>query len=257
MSYGNESNKDDAPDVEDMVPVRTYSMGENKGNSPDDINGRLPLNERHRAAVGAEPDEYVWLRVRALKNDEEVVTKQRIYNSGRGISLEHNDRKKLDLEPNDEVKYWIAPIENGQRPTKGDQTGDKAITVSNAIQSAAEDTDDQRDKYVWLKDTDSTTFHHVDFDTESSTVCGIDFSDHEAVTTDDPGGFLDECRNCVRTESDELSNRQLIEGIGDMADFELTRDDRTNYLKREQLVAIWERMVEQEQKIEELEKQTD
>jgi len=240
-----------------MVPVRTYSMGKNTGNSPDDINGRLPLNERHRAAVGAEPDEYVWLRVRALKNNEEVVTKQRIYNSGRGISLEHRDRQKLELNPNDEVKYWIAPIENRQKPIKGDQTDNSETTESETSKSVSEDRDDPDDKYVWLRDTDSTTYHHVDFDTESTTVCGIDFNDHEAVTTDDPGGFLNECRNCVRTESSELSNRQLIEGIGDMADFELTRDDRTNYLKRKQLVAIWERMVEQEQKIEDLEKKID
>lgn len=243
MNYGSDSNKSDAPDVEDMIPVQTYEIGKNKGNSPDDINGRLPLKERHRKAIDADPDEYVWLRVRA--NDEEVVTKQRIYESGRGISLEHSERQELGLKPRDPVKYWIAPIENGEVPSEGKKKEEK--TSDSGQQKLMEDSEDQ---YVWLKDTDSTTYHHIKSNGDATTVCGIDFSDHDHVTTCEPGGFLDECRNCARQESDEMSNRQLIESIAEMASFTVEQE-RSNYLTREQLIAIRERLLELEEEKEE------
>ncbi|MFB6217698.1 MAG: hypothetical protein ABEH77_00740 [Halobacteriaceae archaeon] len=246
MSYDTNSNKGDVPDIEDMVPVRTFEMGENRGNSPDNINGRLPLNERHRAAINADPDEIVWLRVRALKNGNEVVTKQRIYESGRGLSLEHDEREELDLEPKDEIKYWIAPIENGQEQRNSD-TPQKELEIT---ESEGDSSEDDKKEFVWLKDTDGTTYHQVNQNEDTKTVCGIDFSDHNAITTDDPGGFLDECRNCIRKGSEELSNRELINQIGEIAGFDITREDRTNYLTREQLVAIWERLVELEEQIE-------
>lgn len=243
IGYGNLSEKDsDDPDPADMIPCGEKPLRRD-GSAADGINSSIDLDQRDLTAVGAERGDKVLLYVEA--NGKWVAAKRGTYESRPGIGLYHKERKKLDLDVHDTIKVWLDEVEEDNKTTSEGKATERANEAEETKQQQITEDVDQ-DEYVWLTDAQSTTYHQIR-PGETVTVCGVNFSDHDHRTLSDPGDALDECGNCAIRPSEQMSNRELVEWLGDedRADFDVDRDV-PSYLNKDDLVALRDYVMELE-----------
>jgi len=208
--------------------------------------------------IGLAPKDELWISAGANGQKITTETPQRIYKSGDGATLPARERRRLDLDPDDSVKYWIYPAENlgdDESPAK-DAANEEQQNLSDTVdEESHSDTvsndstvadEEFAEDVVWLKDTDPTVYHRVHPNNRDQTICGIDHQTHDYDFISEVGP-LSECSECATHPSESLMNAELVESIGDEVGFEVDDDTRENYLKREQPIRIREHLITEEE----------
>ena len=160
--------------------------------------------------------------------------------------MRKDERERLGLDvDNNSIKYWIKNTSGN-----GAETDNAALNRSNNADTGRKiqqepliedkNTDQQ---YVWFKDANSATYHHIGDREESTTVCGINFRNKSNRIFTDPGDVLDECKNCAIRTSDEMTNGELARWIGNHADFD-TDGGPPGYFNKSQLLSLRDYIVE-------------
>jgi len=130
VQYYPTDQKDDVPPIEEQYYVGSHEVGHNRGNAPDNVNGRLPLESRDLEAIGAKPEDTVWITARANGQETSTDSPRKIYKAGDGVTLATPERRELDLSPGDSIKYWVFPAEIA---TKNEAEPEESSEPSRAI----------------------------------------------------------------------------------------------------------------------------
>lgn len=234
--------------ADDPDPAYMHHCGEKElrrdSTAPDRINSSVGLSERDLDAVGVDHGDNVRAYIEA--NGFWVEDERTVYSDRAGIGLPRSLREDLHLEPQDTIEVWIEAVPEPEDPdSETDSAGSSSTRATDG------------DPYVWIHDNGSTIYHEVRVG-DQETVCGIDYSDRDHTRLSDPGDVLDECSDCARMPSADVSNRELVEWIGDStrADFEVD-DDAPSYLNKRQLLAIRDYIFKLEDKLDAYQSQLD
>ena len=246
MRYGKiEQKSEDDPDPAYLTPCGAIPL-RGDSTSSDGINSSIRLEGSDLEAVGAGEKDLVRVYVEA--NGRWVEYERKTYADRAGIGLPYKARQKLDLSPDDTIEVWLGEVEQPDQEQL-DETDDTTIEGSRT-------NFDRDEEYVWLFD-EGAVYHHIRPD-KDKTVCGIDFSDLEAgeqyKLLSDPGDVLEECEECALRSTGDMTNRELVEWIGDedRADFEPSVDAPA-YLSKSQLTKIRDYIIDLEMDLMELE----
>lgn len=217
------------PKKEDMWPCGPHEMKpEESKEVSDGLNGTLYLGERQLKAIKAKPGSTV--RILAEANGRQVETKRTVHQSGNSVTLPASERRKLDLSVSDEVDVWVELIER-ESEDKGQSRGKS--------RTSDDDMDDQL--YVWF--IGDEVFHRVESGDADETACSLELSEREHKITEDPGGFLDLCKDCAVRSSSEMTNEEIVDWLADEAEFEKSGGP-PSYFNKGQLVALRDAFIE-------------
>jgi len=206
----------------------------------DNINGTISLSEGELSHpnVNAGPNEHIWMCAEA--NNEAVETIQQVHASGKSVSLPVEKREKLDLKPGDEVKIWIAGVDDDTIPEEIKEPIGKTQTEESDM-----------DRRIVVFADEQFTYHYVENDGETN--CGISLNDKEyREGSDEMPDFFDQCSDCVIRSSEEMTNEDIIDWFSQEAGFEKS-GGAPSYMTHEQLVAIRDGWLDMKDRIEELE----
>lgn len=234
-TYDSPADKaDEPPSKEQMVYCGSREVGESSKDVEDNVDGTLSIKDGHRAATGAKPGDTIWVRVDA--NGKETKARRQLHSTGRTFTLPVNNRKELDLEPGDEVEYWIAAAENLAR-SPSDST--QRVKSRNTDETSTEE------RCVIIEDEGGLTYHVVSDEDEDTTVCGADLSSRSVRRFSDPGDALELCPECNVRGSEEMSNREIVEWLAEtIDDFGEPLDSNPSYLSKGHLVALRDHILE-------------
>lgn len=225
------------PSKEEMVYCGEHELNTASKDVKDNIDGTLTVKDSQRAAAGAKAGEYVWLRVE--QDGDETWARRKLHTTGRSVTLPLSERKKLGLEPGDEIRYWIDSAET---------PGRQQTTTSFQRSEDSESEDDDHDPYVVDKSEGGFTYHVVSEDDVDETVCGIDLTDRDINRFGDPGDVLEICADCNVRASGDMSNREIVEWLAHTVDdFPAPKDPNPSYLTKHQLAALRDHLLEQEE----------
>jgi bifunctional DNA-binding transcriptional regulator/antitoxin component of YhaV-PrlF toxin-antitoxin module len=229
------------PGKDDMLPCGTTMMRESTDSRSvgDQINGTINLKDPWLESIGAGAGDRIWIHAEA--NGKELDTVLKIHANSRSVTLPKEKRQKLDLEPGDEIKYWIAKADSGTQPES-----------DNKIQQTlSEDENNKMMRVIVLADNPFT--YHLS-DKKGKTACGIKLSergpDEYREGTEDMREIFDPCLDCIARDSAEMTNDELIEWFRQKVGFE--RDGNTrSYMSKSGLMAVRDGWLELEDKIAE------
>lgn len=224
------------PDPVDMVPAGKYELRNDKTAS-DGLNGSILVNEGSLKAVGAEPGDPV--RVYAESNGRWILYERDTYSDRSGIGLPKDHRAELRLDSdNRTVQLWLNEAEMSPEDSDATQNPDTGRQVDLTGDEATER------EYVALLNDEQFRYHYVTSPGETATECGIDFDDEPAKRFTDPGDAFEECSDCAIRSSDEMTNKELVDWLGEQAGFEVDDSGAPAYLSKHQLVALRDLVLE-------------
>lgn len=232
---------------DDMVPIGTTRMRPSADSREvrDGINGTINFKEPQLKTIGAGAGDYIWLKAEA--NGKSIDTLLQIHANGRSTTVPSDDRAKLNLEPNDEIRCWIATADDEDIPEDESRQVQKTLTGDDA----------EMDRRIVVFRDDPFTYHYLGDDAEE-TNCGLSLEDRQHRTGDDPADILDLCSDCAVRSSAEMTNEEIIDWLSaeERANFEKTGGP-PGYLNKEQLVALRDAWLKMEDRVDELEDQVD
>jgi hypothetical protein len=239
--YIDEKGAED-PDPVDMVPAGEYRLRNDKTAS-DGLNGSILVNEGSLKAVGASAGDPV--RVYAEANARWILYERDTYSDRSGIGMPKDHRAELGLDSNNRtVRLWLSEAETS--PDSGAEEPDERMQVDLTGDEATEQ------EYVALLNDEQFRYHYVTAPGEMTTECGIDFEEEPAKRFTDPGDAFEECSDCAIRSSDEMTNKELVEWLGEQAGFDVNDGGAPAYLSKHQLVALRDLVLElQDQAAEE------
>lgn len=224
------------PDPVDMVPAGEYELRNDKTAS-DGLNGSVLVNEGSLKAVDAEPGDPV--RVYAEANGHWILYERDTYSDRSGIGLPKDHRAELSLDSdNRTVRLWLNEAETDLADSDATQDTNNGTQVDLTGDEATER------EYVALLNDKQFRYHYVTAPGETTTECGIDFNDEPAKRFTDPGDAFEECSDCAIRSSDEMTNKELVEWLGEQAGFEVDDGGAPAYLSKHQLVALRDLVLE-------------
>lgn len=249
ISYGHVDKKGaDDPDPTYMHPCTRDEPFElrNDSSAGDSLNGSITLDESDLKAVGAEKGDPV--KVYAEANGRWILYERDTYTDRAGVGMPKSHREKLDLGPNSRtVEIWLDEAEESGEDSKSTESEGTGTQVS----LTGEDTEEQ--EYVLIPDDSPIKYHHVSSSDNHETECGLSFEDKEHRRFTDPGNALDQCSDCAIRSSDDMTNKELVEWLGEQAGFE-AKEGTPAYLSKGQLVALRDYILDlQEGQVEESE----
>ncbi|MCG1001919.1 MULTISPECIES: hypothetical protein [Halobacterium] len=231
-----QADKDeDVPPKEEMVYCGEFELRESTKEVEDEIDGTLTITDGERAASGAKPGEYIWLRVQNADGDETTV-QRKLHSNGRSVTLPLKARQQIGVAPGDTVRYWI------------DSTPDTVSTQPDSPSPKRSQADSE--EYVLDLGAGGLTYHVVDADSEDETVCGLDLSDRDVRRFSDPGDALEICAECNVRASADMSNREIVQWLADTVDEFSPSGNNPSYLTKEQLVALRDHILELRDEVE-------
>lgn len=225
------------PSKEEMVYCGEHDLNTASKHVEDNIDGTLTVKDSQRAAAGAKPGDYIWIRVE--RDGDETWARRKLHSTGRSVTLPLSDRKKIGLEPGDKIRYWIdfAGTASEQKTT---------ANYNMSQESNSKGTD--RDPYVVDKSESSFIYHVISDSDEDETVCGIDLAGRDANRFSDPGDVLEICTDCNVRSSGDMSNREIVEWLAHTIDgFASPSDQNPSYLSKGQLAALRDHLLDQEE----------
>jgi hypothetical protein len=236
ISYGNLEQKGaDEPNPAYMHHCKEFRL-RNDNTASDGLNGSITLDESDLHAVGVEMGDPV--RVYAEANGRWILYERGTYNDRAGVGMPKSHREKLGLDSeNRMVELWLdepQEIESEPDPESGNSDG-KQVSLTG------EEADEQ--EFVVINDDSPFTYHHVSSSDDHMTECGLDFEGKDRRRFTDPGDALDQCSDCVVRSSDDMTNKELVDWLGEQAGFEAT-GSAPAYLSKEQLVTLRDYVLE-------------
>jgi hypothetical protein len=246
VDYGDLDKKGaDEPDPAYMHHCREYRL-RNDSSAGDQLNGSITLEESDLKAVGADPGDPV--KVYAEANGRWILYERDTYSDRAGVGLPKSHREKLNLSPeNRTIEIWLDEAE-----ADSDEPFSESNEVIKQASLTGEETQDR--EYVLIPDDSPVTYHHVASSDENETECGIDFEGQEHRRFSDPGDALDQCRDCAVRSSDDMTNKELVEWLGEQAGFVAT-ESTPAYLSKGQLVALRDYILDLQDQVEESEEE--
>lgn len=236
INYGNTDEKGaDEPDPAYMHHCTEFEL-RNDSTAGDGLNGSIRLEENDLKAVGAEKGDPV--RVYAEANGCWILYERDTYTDRAGVGMPKKNREKLGLGPeNRKVEIWIEEAENPEPDSESnsDEHAGKQVSLTG------EETDKQ--EYVLIPDDSPIKYHHVSQSDDEETECGIHFGGQEHRRFSDPGDALDQCSDCAIRSSDDMTNKELVEWLGEQAGFE-AEEGTPAYLSKGQLVSLRDYILE-------------
>lgn len=228
ISYGSIDEKGaDEPDPAYMHHCRELEL-RNDNTAGDGLNGSIRLDEADLKAVGAEPGDPV--KVYAESEDRWILYERDTYTDRPGIGMPRGHREELGLDSdNRTVQIWLDEAESDP-----DDTTDEDETTRKQVSLTGEKPEEQ--EYVQIPDDDPIKYHHVSSSDDHVTECGIQIK-NRGRRFSDPGDALKQCNDCAVRSSDEMTNKEIVDWLGDQAGFEAT-EGTPAYLSKKQLVAL-------------------
>jgi hypothetical protein len=232
ISYGyiEEKGADD-PDPRNMFPCTRdgpIRLRDDK-TAGDGLNGSIPLNESDLSGVKAEKGDPI--KIYAEANGRWILYERDTYSDRAGVGMPKGHREKLDLDSeNRTIELWIDEADETSEksgPTESENS-DKQVSLTG--------TQVDKQEYVQIPEEDPLTYHHVSSSDDGTTECGISFGE-QANRFTDPGDALNQCSDCAIRSSDDMTNKELVEWLGEQAGFEADNGTPA-YLSKGQLVAL-------------------
>ncbi|MFC7134723.1 MULTISPECIES: hypothetical protein [Salinibaculum] len=235
ISYGNIDEKGaDEPDPAYMHHCREFEL-RNDNTAGDGLNGSIRLDENDLKAVGAEPGDPV--RVYAEADGRWILYERDTYTDRAGIGMPKGHREKLGLDSNNRtVELWL-----DEAKSEPDDTSDEDENTGKQVSLTGEEAKER--EYVLIPDDSPIKYHHVSSSEDNKTECGISFRGREYRRFSDPGDALDQCSDCAIRSSDDMTNKELVEWLGEQAGFE-ANEGTPAYLSKGQLVALRDYVLE-------------
>lgn len=229
ISYGHIDEKGaDEPDPAYMHHCTEFEL-RNDNTAGDGLNGSIRLDESDLKAVGAEPGDPV--KVYAEANGRWILYERDSYSDRSGVGMPKSHREKLNLNSeNRTVELWLDEAES-----EPDDTANESDSTGTQVSLTGDEA--QEREYVLIPDDSPIKFHHVSSSDDKETECGINFEGREHRRFSDPGDALDQCSDCAIRSSDDMTNKELVEWLGEQAGFE-AKDGTPAYLSKGQLVAL-------------------
>lgn len=239
LQFEKSSAEQTPPSKDEMIPCGTHSMrGAAEDRTVDDgINGTISLKPAYVESAKAGAGEPIWVRAEA--NDESVNVIREIHANGRSINLPVEQRKELELTPDDEVDIWIlaADVDSTEQITDSDKTNEE----------------NQMDRRVIIFADEQFTYHYVE--DQGTTNCGISLDNREYRDgSDEMPEMFDKCTDCVVRSSQDMTNKEIIDWFSNEAGFGKS-GGAPSYMSHEQLVAIRDKWMDMKDKISELEEE--
>jgi hypothetical protein len=236
ISYGNIEEKGaDEPDPAYLHHSKEFEL-RNDNTAGDGLNGSISLDESDLRAVGAEKGDPV--RVYAEANGRYIVYERDSYTDRAGVGMPKSHREKLGLNSeNRTVKLWLAEAD------EPDGDSETEHTESDETQISLTGDEVQEEEYVLIPDNGPIKYHHVSSSDDSETKCGINFAGREHRRFTDPGDALEQCDDCAIRSSDDMTNKELVDWLGEQAGFE-AEGSTPAYLSKGQLVALRDYILE-------------
>lgn len=230
ISYGYIDEKGaDEPDPAYMHHCKEFEL-RNDNTAGDGLNGSLRLDESDLKAVNADKGDHV--TVYAEANGRWLLYERKSYSDRAGVGMPKSHREKLELDSeNRTVELWLDEAENPKPDTVSESEENTGKQVSLTGEEA------NKQDYVLIPDDSPVKFHHVSSSSDEETECGINFENREHRQFSDPGDALDQCNDCAVRSSDDMTNKELVEWLGDQAGFE-AKTGTPAYLDKQQLVAL-------------------
>lgn len=231
ISYGDIDEKGaDEPDPAYMHHCSKYRLRNNKS-ANDGLNNSIRLDEKDLSAVGVNKGDPV--RVYAEANGRWVLYERETYNDRPGVGLPSKHREELGLDQeNRTVEIWLDEPEKAE-PEPESQVNEG--TDGTQVSLTGEEADEQ--EYVMIPGDSPFLYHHISSSDDNETKCGLNFEDQEHHRFTDPGDALDQCSDCAIRSSEEMTNKELVEWLGEQAGFE-AEGGTPAYLSKGQLVAL-------------------
>jgi hypothetical protein len=248
ISYGNISEKDaDEPDPAYMYHCTEFEL-RNDQSAGDSLNGSIALDESDLKAIGAEPGDPV--RVYAEANGRWILYERDSYADRAGVGIPKSHREKLSLTSEDRtVEIWLDEAESAPDDTTSDgEKGGKQVSLTGD--------EAQEREYVLIPDDSPVKYHHVSSSSDHETECGINFEGQAYRRFTDPGDALDQCSDCAIRSSDDMTNKELVEWLGQQAGFE-AQEGTPAYLSKKQLVALRDYVLDLQEQAEDQEDAVD
>lgn len=248
ISYGNISKKGaDEPDPAYMHHCTEFEL-RNDQSAGDGLNGSIALNESDLKAIGAEPGDPV--RVYAEANSRWILYERDSYADRAGVGIPKSHREKLNLTSEDRtVEIWLDEAESAPDDTTSDgEEGAKQVSLTGD--------EAQEREYILIPDDSPVKYHHVSSSSDYETECGINFEGQAHRRFTDPGDALDQCSDCAIRSSDDMTNKELVEWLGQQAGFE-AQEGTPAYLSKEQLVALRDYVLDLQEQAEDQEDAVD
>lgn len=229
ISYGHIDEKGaDAPNPAYLHHCTEFEL-RNDNTAGDGLNGSISLKESDLQAVGSEPGDPV--RVYAEANGRWILYERDSYSDRAGVGMPKSHREKLNLDSeNRTVEIWLDEAESGPEVTEKE-------SENAAKQTSLTDDDAQEEEFVLIPDDSPIKYHHLSSSDKDETECGINFEGREHRLFSDPGDALDQCSDCAVRSSDDMTNKELVEWLGEQAGFK-AQEGTPAYLSKEQLVAL-------------------
>ncbi|MDB9249604.1 hypothetical protein PN419_11430 [Halorubrum ezzemoulense] len=238
ISYGHIDEKGaDEPD-----PAYLYHGGEfelrNDKTAGDGLNGSISLSETDLEAIGADPGDKI--RVYAEANGRWILYERDSYSDRAGVGIPKGHREKLNLGSDSRrIEIWLDEAE-----TDSDTTASESAATQVSL--TGEKTEQRQ--HVLIPANSAITYHNVSSSDDTTTECGIDFQGETYRLFSDPGDALDQCTDCAVRSSDDMTNKELVEWLGEQAGFE-AEDGTPAYLSKEQLVALRDYVLDLEEQV--------
>lgn len=224
------------PDPAYMHPCTTFELRNDK-TAGDGLNGSIRLDESDLDAVGADKGDPV--KVYAEANDRWLEYERETYSDRAGVGMPKGHREKLGLDSdNRTVEIWLDEADSPQPDTESE---DAETSEGTQVSLTGEDANQQ--EYVLIMDESPITYHNVSSSEKQKTECGLDFDEREHRRFTDPGDALDHCSDCAIRSSDDMTNKELVEWLGNQAGFD-SSEGTPAYMSKEQLVALRDYILE-------------
>ncbi|WP_276275756.1 hypothetical protein [Haloarcula regularis] len=238
ISYGNIEEGADEPDPAYMHHCREFEL-RNDNTAGDGLNGSIRLEKKDLKAVGAKPGDPV--KVYAEADGRWILYERDTYTDRAGVGMPKGHREKLGLNSsNRTVELWLDEAES-----EPDETSDEDEKTGKQVSLTGEETKER--EYVLIPNDSPIKYHHVS-SKDSKTECGIDFGEQEHRRFSDPGDALDQCSDCAIRSSDDMTNKELVNWLGEQAGFE-AKEGTPAYLSKGQLVALRDYVLELQEEL--------
>lgn len=236
IDYGKLNEKGaDGPDPAYMHHCKEFEL-RNDSSARDGLNGSIRLDKNDLKAINAEPGDPV--RVYAEANGRWILYERDTYTDRAGVGIPKNHRGKLGLDSKNRIiELWLDEAESEpDNPSEEDENAGKQVSLTGEEAKGRD--------YVLILDDNLPKYHHISSSENTETECGITFRDREYRRfSSDPGDALDQCSDCAIRSSNDMTNKELVEWLGEQAGFEA--DDGTPaYLSKGQLVALRDYVLE-------------
>ena len=238
ISYGSIDEKGaDEPDPAYMHHCKQFEL-RNDNTAGDGLNGSISLDDSDLKAVGAEKGDRVKIYVEA--NDRWILYERQTYTDRAGVGMPKSHREKLGLNSeNRAIEIWLDEADEPQQDTGSGSTE----TENSGTQVSLTGEKPEEKEYVLIPDSSPIEYHHVSSSDENETECGINFEGQDHRRFSDPGDALDQCGDCAVRSSNDMTNKEIVEWLGEQAGFKA--DEGTPaYLSKGQLVALRDYVLE-------------